>query len=120
MGFIPPRPLVYIAGPYKGEQGPVANIRRAIQVGEVIETYHCAIIIPHLNMVWDLVSPQDEAVWYQRDLDVLRHCQALVRIEGESVGADAEVEFARFHGIRTFTYTDDGMTAFKTWREAQL
>lgn len=114
----PRLPLVYIAGPYTFPD-PIENLHRAVQTAEVIESYKCAVIIPHLSMAWHMARPAPVEVWYARDIEVLLNCDALVRFSGRSVGADAEVEQARANGIRTFTFDDLGMTAFKNWRKAQ-
>ncbi len=111
------KPLVYIAGPYSSD--PVTNVRSAIRVAEVIEARQCAVIIPHLSMLWDLIRPAPIHVWYGRDIEVLLHCDALVRFEGDSTGADREVEIARENDIRTFNFDQHGMAAFSIWREAQ-
>jgi hypothetical protein len=115
LGLITPHPLVYIAGPYT-HPDPVINVHRAIEVAEAIEKEKCAVIIPHLSMIWHLVRPADIDVWYSRDLEVLVHCHALVRFEGPSSGADNEVIHARFHAIPCFNFDADSMIAFKQWR----
>lgn len=112
------KPLVYIAGPYTHPE-PSGNVRRAIEVAEIIEAHGCTPFIPHLNMLWDLIRPAPYEMWLQRDNEVLLHCDGLVRFAGESAGADAEVALARANGIRTFNFDKDGMAAFTTWREAQ-
>lgn len=58
--------------------------------------------VPHLNLLWHFGFPRPLAYWLQYDLDVLIHCDALVRIAGESQGADAEVAFAEKNGIPVF------------------
>jgi hypothetical protein len=97
------RPLVYVAGPYT-RPDPVLNVRRAIEVAESVERLGGTPFVPHLTMLWHLVSPAPVERWYERDLDVLGHCQGLVRFAGESSGADREVERARELGLPVYLY----------------
>lgn len=106
-------PLVYIAGPYTSGD-PVVNTRSAITWGESVERHGCDVVIPHLSMLWHLVSPAPLERWYARDLAVLARCDALVRIPGPSSGADAEVQFAAQLGIRSFVVVPDDLSTF--WR----
>lgn len=100
------KPLIYVAGPYTNPD-PVINVRRACAVADELVAIGAAVIVPHLSMLWHLVSPADVDDWYQRDLDVLDHCHALVRFYGESWGADREVEHARRLGLETWSLGKD-------------
>lgn len=100
------KPLVYVAGPYT-HPDPVLNTRRAVEVADELDALGFAVIVPHLSLLWHLISPQDVDTWYRRDLDVLAHCDALLRFEGVSVGADREVMTALDAGIPVFHGTDD-------------
>ncbi len=92
-------PLVYIAGPYTNPD-PVINTRRAIQTGLKLYELGLAVPeIPHLSLLTHLVEPREVDFWYQFDKEKLVHCHFLLRLEGESTGADAEVESAREWGI---------------------
>lgn len=96
------KPLAYVAGPYT-HPDPVLNTRRAVDLGDRLDRLGFAVVIPHLSLLWHLVSPQaDPEVWYRRDLDVLAHCDLLVRFPGESSGADREVVFAIENGLDVF------------------
>jgi hypothetical protein len=96
-----PKPLVYIAGPYSSD--PVAGTREAVQWAEWVECRGGAALIPHLSIVWDLISHAEPARWYDRDLHLLARCDALLRFPGDSPGADDEETFAREHAIPVFT-----------------
>lgn len=106
------KPLVYVAGPYT-RPDPILNTRRAIYVADELVADGAAVVIPHLSLLWHLVSPQPIDEWYSRDLDILDHCHALVRFPGESSGADKEVNRARELGLSVFGA--DERSAWETW-----
>lgn len=101
------KPLVYIAGPYTNPD-PVLNVRRACVVADELVKAGAAVVVPHLSMLWHLTSPASIDEWYERDLDVLAHCDALVRFYGPSTGADREVEFARDLDLEVWCLGRDG------------
>ena len=89
---------VYIAGPYTNPD-PIMNVRKAIFVADRLLLEGMVPYIPHLTMLQHLVSPQPYEVWLQRDRDWIGRCDVLLRIPGESKGADWEVEEARRLGM---------------------
>jgi len=99
------KPLIYIAGPYT-KPDPVLNTRHAVVAAERIEALGTDVFIPHLSLLWHLVSPAPYERWCERDNAVLDRCDALFRIPGESVGADAEEERARRLGMPVFSVGD--------------
>jgi hypothetical protein len=97
-----PKPLVYLAAPYSSD--PVGNTRRAIESGmDLWRSGLVAVVIPHLSLLADLVCPMPSADWYRFDLDIVEHCDAVLRLDGDSTGADVEVDCARQSGIPVFT-----------------
>lgn len=100
------KPLVYVAGPYSSD--PVGNTRRAIEVGmDLWESHLVDVIIPHLTMLADLVRPMPYLKWLAFDQSLLVRCDAVLRLEGESNGADAEVALAAEYGIPVFEHVAD-------------
>jgi len=92
---------VYIAGPYtKGDV--VLNVRAAITMAEGVAAHGHIPYVPHTTMLWHMIMPHTPEFWYQYDKEWLAHCDALIRIPGESVGADAEVEKAEELGIQVY------------------
>lgn len=86
--------IVYIAGPY--EKNDVAvNVRTAIQFADAIVAKGHTPFIPHLAHFWHLVSPKPHSFWLEYDNKFLPLCDCLLRLDGESVGADVEVELAK-------------------------
>lgn len=94
---------IYIAGPYT--KGDVAqNVRLAIFEADYVTSIlgHVAFC-PHLTHFWHLVIPHDDInFWYKYDLEWLRCCDAILRLDGESHGADREVELAMELGLPVY------------------
>lgn len=97
--------LLYIAGPYRGDID--ANITQARQVAiEVWRAGHVALC-PHLNTAhFEKDAHLDDEVYLAGDLDMLLRCDGVVLTPDwqKSTGARAEVDFARQHGIPTWTF----------------
>jgi hypothetical protein len=81
---------VYIAGPYTGGD-TVVNVRNAILAGMRIRRLGYVPIIPHLFMLAHAIEPESYEFWMSWDADLLNRCDALIRLPGESSGADDEV-----------------------------
>ena len=96
------RPLVYVAAPYT-RPDPVENTHRLIKaVDGMIDDGHVTPVAPHLTLLWHLVSPRPLDFWYSYDLATLARCDALLRLPGESTGADREVAFALDQAMPVF------------------
>lgn len=97
------RPLVYVAAPYT-RPDPVQNTHIAVMAAEELhksELVTC--VVPHLSLLWHVIAPHEDVNhWYEYDLAVLKRCDALLRLPGESSGADNEVSFAEEHGVPVF------------------
>lgn len=84
---------VYVAGPYTSN--PKANTERAIEAADWLSNaYGVTPFIPHLSHFWHLQSPKPQSFWYSYDLEFLKVCDILVRLPGDSAGADWEVRIA--------------------------
>ena len=92
------RGLVYIAGPYT-HPDPVENTRKAIDAWQVLMDAGFTPIVPHLSLFTHLVYPHPPEYWYEYDLRLLDRCDIMLRLPGESWGADREEEHARELGI---------------------
>lgn len=95
--------FIYIAGPIsKGDR--THNIHDAIMAASKIRAANPANVpfIPHLYELWDLIDPQSYEFWMALDLAWLGRCTALLRLPGDSDGADREVAFARAAGMPIF------------------
>jgi hypothetical protein len=79
---------VYITGPYsKGDV--VINVRNAIRIADLLLAIGHHPFVPHLTHLWYLISPKPYEDWLAIDLVWLRQCECVLRIPGESSGADA-------------------------------
>lgn len=96
------KPLIYIAGPYTS--GDVArNVARAIEAAdEIMEDGRFAVYVPHLSHFWHLHRAHEWEFWMALDQQVLMRCDGLVRLDGESVGADREESWALELGLRLY------------------
>lgn len=101
------RPMVYLAGPYTSPD-PVENTHKVIRLAaELVDEGLVTPVVPHLTLLWHLVDPRPLEFWYAYDVAMLRRCDALYRIEGESTGADREANYASTAGIPVFTDRDE-------------
>jgi hypothetical protein len=83
--------FVYVAGPYTNGD-PVLNTRNAIAVADRLHSMGYIPVIPHLSMLWHTVSPKPYDWWLEYDFELMSLCDAVVRLPGESTGADRECE----------------------------
>jgi hypothetical protein len=96
---------IYVSGPYNLD--PVQCTARAIDVGQVLLHAGHAPFVPHLSHYWEtLHHPNDYEFWMQIDLEWVRRSDVIVRVPGQSSGADREVELARELGIPVFVWED--------------
>ena len=99
------KPLIYLAGPITlGDQ--TQNVRRALSVAESLIEKGFTPIVPHLSLFWHFVHPHDHGWWLEYDKEIILHCVALLRLQGKSIGADWEVDFAIKHDIPVFRSID--------------
>ena len=106
--FIPVAPIVpyqkqvvYISGPYtKGDVSQ--NVRNACYAAnEVLRIGHIPFV-PHLTHLWHLITPKPYEEWLEIDFALIPKMDAMLRLPGESKGADREVELARSLGIPVY------------------
>jgi len=101
------RPLVYIAGPY-ALPDPVENTHRTVKAANVLHDTGLVVChVPHLTMLWHTITPLPPEHWYAYDLAILARCDALLRLPGDSTGADKEVTFAQENNIPVFHLASD-------------
>ena len=107
--------MVYIAGPIS--KGPYwINVRNGIEAGHAVRKEGMIPFIPHLDFLWVLLHP--EITWEENleyDEQVILRCDAMLRLPGESKGADREEAFAKQNAIPVFHDIRDPIA----WRDAR-
>ena len=92
---------VYIASPYsKGDQA--INVRRQIDCADALMALGFTPYAPLLSHFQHLVHPRPIKDWYKFDNEWVKACDYLLRLPGESKGADDEVALANELGIPVF------------------
>ena len=97
--------FVYVAGPYTlGDV--VQNVRAACAAAEAIVRAGHTPFVPHLCHLWHLVSPHHHEYWMDYDRAWLEKCDVVVRLVGDSRGADIECARAAELGIPVMSLED--------------
>ena len=96
---------VYISGPYSKHM--VEGTRNAILAAEELREAGFLPFVPHLSLLWDLVCPSPYDEWITYDLAWLDKCDFLLRLPGDSPGADQEVAHAQKLGMPIFYSTKE-------------
>lgn len=95
------KPLIYVAGPIsKGDQ--FSNVRDGIREADTLLDGGFHVLCPHLSALHQMIKPRSYESWMDLDFGMILRCDALLRMPGESPGADREVAFATAHGIPVF------------------
>jgi hypothetical protein len=93
--------FIYVASPYT--KGDVAiNVRRNIEAADRLALAGFTPFCPLLTHFWHLLIPHEYEFWCAYDMVWLERCDAIVRLAGESSGADAEVKRAVELGLPVF------------------
>lgn len=97
---------IYIAGPYTN--GDVAaNVRNAYAAADQLADLGFAPFVPHATHFWHMLFPRPYEFWLELDNQFLPLCEAVLRLPGESNGADKEVQLAHKLNIPVFKEIDD-------------
>lgn len=92
---------VYLASPYT--QGNTSiNVRRSMDAANQLMDLGFAPYCPLLNHFLHELRPRSYDEWIAQDDIWIPSCHALLRLPGESKGADREVELAKELGIPVF------------------
>ena len=90
--------VVYVAAPYtKGDVG--TNMHNAVEVAHALIQLGYCPYVPVLNHFVHIAHPHPYATWMALDLEMLPRCDVLLRLPGESPGADREVAAAQAGGM---------------------
>lgn len=92
---------IYVAGPYTN--GDIAvNVRNAFEAANRLADLGFAPFVPHATHFWHMLFPRPYKFWLELDNQFLPCCAAVLRLPGQSSGADGEVELAMHLGIPVF------------------
>ena len=90
--------VVYIACPYTG--GDVAaNVARCMEVAHLLMDAGYCPIAPLLSHFLHVHRQRPYEDWMAIDMELLRRSDAVIRLSGESPGADRETAAAALFGI---------------------
>jgi hypothetical protein len=92
---------IYVAGPYTNGD-PALNVSNAFEVANKLADLGFAPYVPHATHFWHMSFPRPYEFWVELHNEFLPMCDALIRLEGESTGADREVEYAKQLGKPVF------------------
>lgn len=106
---VPNLKLVFVAGPYSKPYPPY-NVRNTTLVSTLLIYAGFAPHNPLLTGYWDMLTPLPYEAWLALDRVALARCDALLRIPGESSGADKEVELFRSLRKPVYFSLDDLLT----------
>jgi hypothetical protein len=102
----PMRARIYVAGPYT--KGDVAlNVRNAFEAASRLADLGFAPFVPHSTHFWHMMFPLPYDFWLALDNQFLPFCEAVLRLPGESNGADKEVKLAQEKGIPIFNSIEE-------------
>lgn len=89
---------IYLASPYsKGDVG--ANVHNHYRVADYLSNQGFHVKTPLSSHLWHLIIPRPYEFWMEYDFVELEECDAVVRVDGESSGADREVLYATDLGL---------------------
>jgi len=91
------KPMIYVAGPITKD--PFGCVRKATPVFHALREAGWVPFLPQWSIIQEMIDPVPYEAWLAYDFDMILHCQALLRLPGESPGADREVQFARDNGV---------------------
>lgn len=92
---------VYIASPYT--LGDIAvNVKRQIDMVDILMNKGFAPFAPLYSHFQHMAHPRPYEDWIKIDLEWVKVCDCILRLSGESKGADNEIEFARSLGLPVF------------------
>jgi hypothetical protein len=97
---------VYLASPYSiGNQEE--NVKRQIDVANKLMDMGWVPYVPLLSHYQNLICPRPYQDWIDFDCQWLRVCDCVLRLDGESKGADQEVEMAIAIGMPVYYSIDE-------------
>jgi hypothetical protein len=105
------RKRVYISGPISSG-GLAANLAGGKAAGLALMRAGFAVLLPHLHAHYEepprsLPAGIPHSEWLANDLPWVAVCDAVLRLPGDSVGAEQEVSYARLFGVPVFASVEE-------------
>lgn len=75
---------------------------------------------PHWSIFQDMLFHREYEDWMTLDFEIIKRCDALIRMNGKSDGADREVDLATELGIPVFYNYPDVVVFIKEWAQDQV
>jgi nucleoside 2-deoxyribosyltransferase len=102
---------VYVASPYT--LGDVAvNVKRQIDAVDELMNKGFAPFAPLYSHFQHMIHPRSYQDWIKVDLEWVKVCDCVLRLEGESSGADGEVKLAKELNIPVYYSFDELYRAY--------
>lgn len=102
-----PPPLVYVAGPMTAD--PFGCVRQSLPAFALLRRLGAVPFCPQWSVIAEIAEARPYEEWLAYDFDVIRNAAALLRLPGESAGADREVALAHELGIPVFHGSDPAL-----------
>lgn len=97
---------VYIASPYT--LGDVAaNVKLQLDTVDELMNKGFAPFAPLYSHFQHMAHPRPYEDWVKIDLEWVKVCDCVLRLDGESKGADGEVKYAKELGLPVFYSIDE-------------
>lgn len=93
------RQKVYVSGPLSSSGNRLDNVQRAIDAGVELIKLGYAPLVPHLTHYMDPTDSLGHDPWIEVDIPWVSCADAVLRLPGDSTGADAECYTAKQCGI---------------------
>ncbi len=102
---------VYVASPYT--KGDVAiNVKVNVAAGDRLYTLGYIPFIPLLTHFWNMLHPRPYEDWTDYDDQWIEVCDVLLRLPGDSKGADHEVDLTISLGIPVVYSEEELLTKY--------
>lgn len=101
--------MVYVAGPITGN--PWGCVKQATDVFPKLRSIGLVPILPQLSVIHEMVNPLSYEEWIEYDLDLIENCDLLMKLPGESPGADRETMRAKGLDIPVVEFDQHDMDA---------
>ena len=88
------------------------NVRRSIETADELRALGFLPFCPLLSHFWHISFPHDYEYWMKMCLEWLEKCDGVLRLPGESSGADREKAHALKLGIPVFFKVEDVVSYF--------